>query len=623
MAKYVALLFVITIAYAEPSSIDLRLDGIGLNKTIDVFTSVNITAIKIAGDADIQIYINGSLINNSFFTFSSLGIFNITAKHPQTSNFSESYATLFVFVQNNISNITVGPENASAIDIASNTITNITIDAIPFITDYLIDVQGEGPTNASVVFISPENIGVKDGIKIKLNASELVNFTVKIQPDGFTAVDNNAISTVKPSSCFWKGIAKTQCGNKTIGDGDYTINVTIIDMTGNMVSDISKSIIIDNKLPSIKIMNPYDGSIQKSSIPLAYTIVDSSPVTCKFSINNDQPSSLADCRNVSISLEDGLYNLTVYATDAAGNTASSIVLFSVMSIEIPIKNLSSVENTTTSVISNLTKPITGLDTVNLANSANNLSKPTDNLTEPLAKTNYTSTEISKGFRFQWDKMPLHVNISVPDFNPASNAVFTEISFVLNKNQSSTIIDILDAEPKEELQNVFRYVEIVENISDVKNVSIKFFVNRSWLDLNNFSKNDVMLARYTNSWHTLNTTILNEDAFRVLYSAKSPGLSMFAIFALRTKNITIEQFDNVSTPQQDNITTPQIYLGAQLNTSVITSNKESIITGMLTESILTKNYSILVFVILGALTLLLILFFKRRSHRKVVYEYDSW
>jgi len=73
----------------------------------------------------------------------------------------------------------------------------------------------------------------------------------------------------------------------------------------------------------------------------------------------------------------------------------------------------------------------------------------------------------------------------------------------------------------------------ENITaaDISSVTIKFDVERSWLQSNNLSEAEVVLCRLLdNTWQELPTSRVGENATHIRYSAISPGFSVFAIVA---------------------------------------------------------------------------------------------
>jgi PGF-pre-PGF domain-containing protein len=81
---------------------------------------------------------------------------------------------------------------------------------------------------------------------------------------------------------------------------------------------------------------------------------------------------------------------------------------------------------------------------------------------------------------------------------------------------------------------YRYLNIVtENLTDaqVRSVTIRFSVEKSWIAANRIDISTITLNRYdpaTSTWTPLPTTLVGEDEVYAYFSAVSPGLSVFTI-----------------------------------------------------------------------------------------------
>ncbi|MFH1400316.1 MAG: PGF-pre-PGF domain-containing protein, partial [Nanoarchaeota archaeon] len=86
--------------------------------------------------------------------------------------------------------------------------------------------------------------------------------------------------------------------------------------------------------------------------------------------------------------------------------------------------------------------------------------------------------------------------------------------------------------KSKSSNVYKYMEITKtNLDDdnIKDASMKFKVEKSWLSANNVRKDDVALFRYVlGSWEELSTSVSSQDADNVYFKAGTPGFSVFMI-----------------------------------------------------------------------------------------------
>ena len=79
--------------------------------------------------------------------------------------------------------------------------------------------------------------------------------------------------------------------------------------------------------------------------------------------------------------------------------------------------------------------------------------------------------------------------------------------------------------------VYGYITVKKaNVADadVSSVKVKFKVPKEWITGNSIDESTIALMRYNNTWASLPTTKLSEDATYVYYEATSPGLSEFAI-----------------------------------------------------------------------------------------------
>jgi len=70
-------------------------------------------------------------------------------------------------------------------------------------------------------------------------------------------------------------------------------------------------------------------------------------------------------------------------------------------------------------------------------------------------------------------------------------------------------------------------ENIENV-DMKDVKIKFKVEKSWISKNEISLSSMSLYRYTSEWNKLITNIVDEDVNNIYFEAKTFSLSTFAI-----------------------------------------------------------------------------------------------
>ncbi|MBI4170419.1 MAG: PGF-pre-PGF domain-containing protein [Candidatus Aenigmarchaeota archaeon] len=80
-------------------------------------------------------------------------------------------------------------------------------------------------------------------------------------------------------------------------------------------------------------------------------------------------------------------------------------------------------------------------------------------------------------------------------------------------------------------NVYKYLDIkITNLSDdnIRSAKITFSVNKTWLQ--GKDKSSVRLNRYVDKWEELPTTLADENATHVRYTATTQGFSVFAVTA---------------------------------------------------------------------------------------------
>ncbi|MBD3249816.1 hypothetical protein GF336_07250 [Candidatus Woesearchaeota archaeon] len=88
------------------SSVNLTLDGTDNDLTINKGDTVNITGFLLDGDTNIELYIDGTLINNdtnpvtNITQFNSSGTYTILLKHPETANYTSFSETHTLIVLN-------------------------------------------------------------------------------------------------------------------------------------------------------------------------------------------------------------------------------------------------------------------------------------------------------------------------------------------------------------------------------------------------------------------------------------------------------------------------------------------------------------------------------------------
>jgi PGF-pre-PGF domain-containing protein len=145
---------------------------------------------------------------------------------------------------------------------------------------------------------------------------------------------------------------------------------------------------------------------------------------------------------------------------------------------------------------------------------------------------YVTGEESKSMTF--------IDLTAGMFNTMSidtdKISFSEIKFSVKNNVQNDVkikVSGLGSKPADvnDLNNVYQWLEITHTNLENNNIAsakIKFSVKKSWLSSLGISQGDVILQRFDNGWHELQTNRIGEDADVVKYEASTPGFSIFAI-----------------------------------------------------------------------------------------------
>ena len=72
------------------------------------------------------------------------------------------------------------------------------------------------------------------------------------------------------------------------------------------------------------------------------------------------------------------------------------------------------------------------------------------------------------------------------------------------------------------------MEINKTAIEIENATIRFRVNKSWVEQNIINISTIVLSRYNNEWNDLSTELLEENTTYYLFEAETPGFSVFAV-----------------------------------------------------------------------------------------------
>ncbi len=108
-----------------------------------------------------------------------------------------------------------------------------------------------------------------------------------------------------------------------LGDGPHVLTITIYDYAGNQATE-EITLLVDNTAPEVAIEAPLNSSVVGGNISVSATVIDAGNVSSRLLLDGAEEASstgnapvyLVDTRG----LADGPHNITVNASDAAGNT---------------------------------------------------------------------------------------------------------------------------------------------------------------------------------------------------------------------------------------------------------------------------------------------------------------
>jgi hypothetical protein len=124
---------------------------------------------------------------------------------------------------------------------------------------------------------------------------------------------------------YWSDYSSTDNNKDGIGDAPHHI------MNSNNKDNYPLMAPFDNDVPSIKVLSPENKTYDANSTPLNFT-VNEAALQITYSLDGEENVTIAGNTAVT-GLANGDHNLTVYATDEAGNTGVSETIH--FSVDVP------------------------------------------------------------------------------------------------------------------------------------------------------------------------------------------------------------------------------------------------------------------------------------------------
>ncbi|MBI4018726.1 MAG: PGF-pre-PGF domain-containing protein [Candidatus Aenigmarchaeota archaeon] len=285
-------------------------------------------------------------------------------------------------------------------------------------------------------------------------------------------------------------------------NGTHRFRVEITDPAGNVFNSTLLTITVDNVNPTPRTVSPPNETSTSDDTPQIYfNITDNvhaTNLTYRIYLGSTFKAAGETTNNTNVaynfsSLDIGAYLIRIEGTDPSGNAANSTALY--------LYIVNETTSTTTST------------------SSSGGSSPISQ--KAVQSWNVLGPGKSE---IEIDKSNLDVkSIELDVKNTVSNAKITV-------EKLSGVSDILSSSIS---GKAYQYIEITkEKIKDedINGARITFEVPKSWLADNNYSKENVVLMRYTTAWERLPTSVVSESASQIQFAADTPGFSTFAIAA---------------------------------------------------------------------------------------------
>ncbi|MCI0497141.1 MAG: Ig-like domain-containing protein [Thermoplasmata archaeon] len=111
----------------------------------------------------------------------------------------------------------------------------------------------------------------------------------------------------------------------SVADGDHTVNVTARD-SNDAVGHDEIGVIVDNTPPEVRVISPEDMGLVRGAAWLTADVDDASPTPwIEWSVDGDPIDAGLSVRWDTTGVDDGTHEVTVEATDAAGNANSTSI----------------------------------------------------------------------------------------------------------------------------------------------------------------------------------------------------------------------------------------------------------------------------------------------------------
>ncbi len=206
-------------------------------------------------------------------------------------------------------------------------------------------------TTPPVIHInSPQNNSVVNTSNIMLNVSvsDLTSTNITYE------IDNNGTIFTLCNDC------SNAATTLTLQDGTHTITVYATDSAG-WVNSSTITVTVDTTPPVIDILSPQNTTIYTTNVlDLNISISDTTPANITYEIDSNG-TVFTLCTNcfggtTTLTFNDGIHNITVYAVDSAGWTNSSFLVFDVSTTPL---NITVIDGENLQPVSGVSVTVTG------------------------------------------------------------------------------------------------------------------------------------------------------------------------------------------------------------------------------------------------------------------------
>ena len=113
-------------------------------------------------------------------------------------------------------------------------------------------------------------------------------------------------------------------------DGEYTLTITVSDLSGNTISDNKTKILVDGSNPVIRLLSPTNGSQIRGGTNITLSVTDATLDGVWYSLNGGLNTTFESPYILdSTGWVDGVYTLSVSARDKLGHVESKTFSFTI------------------------------------------------------------------------------------------------------------------------------------------------------------------------------------------------------------------------------------------------------------------------------------------------------